>query len=247
MSVLDQVRALEQQVLQRLRELRPLVAEYRDLEKVAQRLGLKQQVDDEALDAGAPEPTEPAAQSKPAAKRSAKRAAAARASKRAPAGRTRPEAARTAKPKAAAQQGAKAVAEAKPAAGSKRPARGSSPKLKPSARKRSAAARGQRERDVLRVVGERPGVTVRELATELGVDATGLYGVVRRLQGNGQLSKNGTQLRLSDAAAPAGAGAPDVAPEPSARAAATPPANSESSASPAAQVTEDTAAAGDST
>ena len=41
MSVLDQVRALEQQVQQRLRELRPLVAEYRDLEQVAERLGLK--------------------------------------------------------------------------------------------------------------------------------------------------------------------------------------------------------------
>src|SRR3954454_13327121 len=41
MSVLDQVRALERQVQKRLRELGPLVAEYRDLEKVAERLGLK--------------------------------------------------------------------------------------------------------------------------------------------------------------------------------------------------------------
>lgn len=41
MSVLDQLRAIEQQVERRLRELAPLVAEHRDLEKVAERLGLK--------------------------------------------------------------------------------------------------------------------------------------------------------------------------------------------------------------
>ena len=43
MSVLDQLRALEQQVQRRLREPRPLVDEYRDLEKVAERLGLKRE------------------------------------------------------------------------------------------------------------------------------------------------------------------------------------------------------------
>ena len=52
MSVLDQVRALEQQVLQRLRELRPLVDEYRDLEQVAERLGLKRD-DEQPTEAGA--------------------------------------------------------------------------------------------------------------------------------------------------------------------------------------------------
>ena len=48
MSVLDQLRALEREVQQRLRELRPLVAEYRDLEKVAERLGLKRDEDEPA-------------------------------------------------------------------------------------------------------------------------------------------------------------------------------------------------------
>ena len=99
---------------------------------------------------------------------------------------------------------------------------------------------------MLRLVTQRPGITVAELAAELAVDATGLYGVVRRLQGKGQLSKDGTQLRLTDAAAPAGADTPDLAPEPSAGAAATPPANGESSAPAAADVAEETAAAGDS-
>src|SRR3954468_6790511 len=43
MSVLDQLRGLERDVQQRLRELRPLVAEYHDLEKLAKRLGIKRE------------------------------------------------------------------------------------------------------------------------------------------------------------------------------------------------------------
>ena len=39
MSVLDQFRTAEEQVAKRLRELKPLVAEYHELEHVAQRLG----------------------------------------------------------------------------------------------------------------------------------------------------------------------------------------------------------------
>ena len=74
MSVLDQVRALEQQVLQRLRELRPLVDEYRDLEQVAERLGLKRD-DEQPTEAGATLQAEPSPRRKPTARRSAKRAA----------------------------------------------------------------------------------------------------------------------------------------------------------------------------
>jgi len=39
-SVLDDFRAAEQRVAQRLKELAPAVAEYRELEAVAQRLGI---------------------------------------------------------------------------------------------------------------------------------------------------------------------------------------------------------------
>jgi hypothetical protein len=42
-SVLDQFRTAEEQVAKRLRELKPLVAEYHELEHVAQRLGLSVQ------------------------------------------------------------------------------------------------------------------------------------------------------------------------------------------------------------
>src|SRR4051812_23475771 len=40
MSVLDQFRDAEQRIAQRLKELEPAVAEYRELEVVAQRLGI---------------------------------------------------------------------------------------------------------------------------------------------------------------------------------------------------------------
>jgi hypothetical protein len=41
MSVLDDLRGLETRVTKRMNELRPLVDEYRELERVAQRLGLQ--------------------------------------------------------------------------------------------------------------------------------------------------------------------------------------------------------------
>jgi hypothetical protein len=40
----------------------------------------------------------------------------------------------------------------------------------------------------------RPGLTVRQAAQELGVDPTGLYPVVRRLEKRGDLRKNGRAL-----------------------------------------------------
>ena len=185
MSVLDQLRALERQVQQRLRELGPLVAEYRDLEKVAERLGLKRddETTGEATPADAGERAAAPAR-KPAAKPRAKRTARAGTAKRA-----------ARKPKSTAATKATAAAKPRPKATAAAP-----PKRKPSARKRAAAAPGQRQQDVLRLVRERPGVTVAELAAELGVDATGLYGVVRRLQSKGEITKDGMQLRPVDLA-----------------------------------------------
>src|SRR3954465_2809723 len=52
MSVMDELRALEQRVQKRLRELAPRVAEYRDLEKVAERLGIKREPWPEATEQG---------------------------------------------------------------------------------------------------------------------------------------------------------------------------------------------------
>jgi hypothetical protein len=199
MSVLDQLRAIEQQVEKRLRELAPLVAEYRDLEKVAERLGLKRD-EPEAADTAA---AKPAARDKTKPKPSGSRRRTAQA--------TRSRAAKS-NAKAAASKSAPAGASADVASAPRRARATSSqrakPKPKPGAAvrggaaegtttrsRRNAAAPGQRQQDVLRLVNERPGITVAELAQELSVDATGLYGVVRRLQAKGQINKDGTALR----------------------------------------------------
>ena len=64
---------------------------------------------------------------------------------------------------------------------------------------------------MLRLAGEKPGITVREIGERLGVDATGLYRVAKRLTDAGRLRKDGPRLYPAEAAtapppAPAGAG-----------------------------------------
>jgi hypothetical protein len=76
--------------------------------------------------------------------------------------------------------------------------------------RRNAAAPGSRQQDVLRLVGERPGISVPELGRELGVDPTGLYQIVRRLEGRGLVRKEGRELRpvTPEPSGTAGAGTP---------------------------------------
>jgi transcriptional regulator with GAF, ATPase, and Fis domain len=143
-SVLDQFRDAEQRVAQRLKELEPAVAEYRELEQVAQRLGI-----------------EPSA-APPATKRSSTRRK-----------RTR---SRATTPAAAAATSSSAKTGTR--------------------RSRSNARAGQRGEQLTALVRERPGITVREAGQELGVDPTGLYRVVQRLEQAGQLRKNGRALEL---------------------------------------------------
>ena len=149
MSVLDDFRDAEQRVAKRLKELAPAVAEYRELEEVAQRLGI-----------------EPAA-APPATKRASTRRNGTRA--------------RATKPAAA-------------------PATSSSAKSG-SRRSRSNARPGQRGEQLIELVRARPGITVRDAGKELGVDPTGLYRVVHRLEQGGQLRKNGRALELGAGAA----------------------------------------------
>jgi hypothetical protein len=63
-------------------------------------------------------------------------------------------------------------------------------------RRRRAASPGSREADVVRLVGERPGISVPEIARELNVDPTGLYAIVRRLTARGRMRKDGVKLEL---------------------------------------------------
>src|SRR3954470_8184282 len=168
MSLLDQARALEQQVLERLRELEPLTREYEQRRELAERLGLTY-----TPDASEPEPSQapaPRARARRGKAKPSKRAAAKAADQPVPA--RKPASKRSSK-RGAARRAAKSGA----------------------ARSRGAVARpGQRQEDVLRLVAEVPGITVRELGERLGVDATGLYRVVARLSDDGRVRKDGTRL-----------------------------------------------------
>jgi hypothetical protein len=148
-SVLDDFRDAEQRVAKRLKELAPAVAEYRELEKVAQRLGI-----------------EPAA-APPATKRATGRRTATRA--------------RATKRTAAAATSSSAKSG--------------------SRRSRSTARPGQRGEQLIELVRARPGITVRDAGKELGVDPTGLYRVIHRLEQGGQLKKKGRALELGTGAA----------------------------------------------
>jgi len=132
-SVIDELKGLEDRVAQRMTELRPLVDEYRELEQVAQRLGV----------------SAPASVDTPA-----------------PTRRTR------------------------------RRARSSAPPAAKAATGNGTRARTNGRRDqLLAVVKARPGITVREVGAELGVDPTSLYRIVHRLEQDGALQKRGRELR----------------------------------------------------
>src|SRR3954452_20199309 len=51
--------------------------------------------------------------------------------------------------------------------------------------------RGPRGEQLIEIVRERPSITVRDAGKELGVDPTGLYRVVHRLEQRGDLRKSG--------------------------------------------------------
>ena len=141
MSVIDELKGLEDRVAQRMQELRPLVDEYRELEQVAQRLGV---------------PPQAPADTSASPRRSTRRARSARRS--------------TATTQATAE-----------ATGAARPGR--------------ARQNGGRREQLLSMVKARPGITVREVGSELGVDPTSLYRIVHRLEKDGELQKRGRELR----------------------------------------------------
>jgi Winged helix-turn-helix DNA-binding len=133
-SVLDEFRDAEKRVAKRLKELEPVVAEYRELEAVAKRLGIEP-----AKSADASSATRPRRQRSGAAS-----------------GKS------TGKPR--------------------------------NSRRSNRTVPGQREQQIVALVRERPGITVRELGETLGVDPTGLYRVVHRLEQGGAVRKNGRSL-----------------------------------------------------
>ena len=141
MSILDDLKGIEQRLTDRMRELQPALEEYAQLEEAARRLGID--VD---------RPTTATAKAAPGGRRELATAAPA-PSRRTPRTTTR-----------------------------RRRAAGSRPRV-------------QRRDQVLALVREKPGTSVPEIARELGVDPTGLYRVVRKLEQEGALMKEGTSLR----------------------------------------------------
>ena len=139
MSVIDDLKAMEDKVAKRMQELRPLVDEYRELEQVAQRLGVTPAN-------GADTPARP--------RRATRRRRAARSSTQSAAAAT-------------ATSGATAA---------------------------DKGARNGRREQLLSMVNAHPGITVREVGTQLGVDPTSLYRIVHRLEKEGQLHKRGREL-----------------------------------------------------
>jgi Winged helix-turn-helix DNA-binding len=146
MSVLEDLRGLEGRVASRMQELRPLVDEYRELEAVAERLGLR-------LD----EPTNKRGQ----------RAA----------------------PRRRAGASARTASVSRAQTGSRRSTPGQ------RRRRRKVAPRGQRQQQMLELVNARPGITVREIGKQLGVDPTSLYRIVRVLEQEGRIKKDGSGLQ----------------------------------------------------
>jgi uncharacterized membrane protein len=165
-SVLDQFRTAEEQVAKRLRELKPLVAEYHELEQVAQRLGLSI-----SNDTPAPGPRPPAS-TKP--------------------GRRRRRAANAPTRSAASRRDGSADGGTAKASAAATPARRA---RSPQSSAGNGRAGSRRQQDVLRLVKQRPGITVSEIAKELGVDATGLYRPVHRLEQDGAIIKRGVTLQ----------------------------------------------------
>jgi hypothetical protein len=152
-SVIDELKGLEDRVARRMKELRPLVDEYRELEQVAQRLGVS------PVDADTP-----SSHRRTAGKR------------RAPSG-------------AARAGGTTSRASGSP----RRPSGAPREAVAVSDGADRARTSGRREQ-LLAMVKARPGITVREAGSELGVDPTSLYRIVHRLERDGALEKRGREL-----------------------------------------------------
>jgi MarR family len=173
-SVLDQFRNAEQRVAERLRELKPLVEEYQELEQVARRLGLNVNEDATAQDGQRPASAANAQGHRPDAKIKARSAASPREESGG----------------AAPAKGSAATKQRRAARASRRSGDGGRPGSNRASR---------REEDVLRLVKERPGITVRQIAKEIGVDPTGLYRPVHKLEQEGAISKQGAGLQPAGA------------------------------------------------
>jgi hypothetical protein len=140
-SVLDDLQGIEERVAARLKELRPLVDEYAELQRVAERLGVEV-------------PTEPAERPR------RRRRATTRTSRKAPAATPRKRSTRS----------------------------------RPGGTQATGA---QRRARTLELIEQRPGITVPEISADIGVSPPPMYRVIRKLQADGLVKKEGKGLKLA--------------------------------------------------
>ena len=167
MTVLDDLRVVEERIAARLAELEPLVQEYNELQEIATRLD----IDRGRVAAAAPPVASAALQLEPMPKPAPKAKA---------------------KPKATARP----AAAKRPAAVKRRAVKGAAVRRQPGGTQKAGAERRER---MLALIRDTPGITVPELSEALGVDAPSLYRVVRKLQSDGTIVKDGKALRLTAA------------------------------------------------
>ncbi len=173
MSVLDELTRLENEVRARMTELRPLLEEYGELEKVAGRLGIAA---DEA-------PT-------------TKQRRAAGSPRRASA--SKPRRVATTTPEVAVIDDApkaspgRAGTKAKSKATRKKASAG--PATAKKSRQPGGSRSSQRAEQLAELVQRRPGLTVKDAGAEFGVDPTSLYRFVKQLESDGKLQKRGREL-----------------------------------------------------
>jgi hypothetical protein len=204
MSWLEELSELERRAQARRAELAPqvasvesLLAEFDEVNQLLDRLS-RQRAGEAPVSEPKSEPPAATVTAKPA-RRATRKPAARKPRPTRPAARKAAAGASPARKTNAAASSARTPAASATAA--RRAASGSAPaKPAPSRGRRNAARPGERERQLLELVAARPGITVSQVAGELGVDATGLYGIVRRLQGKGRLRKDGPALTIISAA-----------------------------------------------
>ncbi len=170
MSVLDDLRRAQEQVVARLQELEPLVSEYQELRQEADRLGLP-------VTAG--HAASPQADVAPASADAVPAEADAAQADATPADATPADATPASRPAGRRRS---------------RGQGGRAPKRQPGGSRGGGSRGGSREAQLLELIAAQPGITVTAAGKQLGVDPTGLYRPVRKLVADGRIDKQGAAL-----------------------------------------------------
>ncbi|WP_354698580.1 helix-turn-helix domain-containing protein [Paraconexibacter sp. AEG42_29] len=171
MTILDEFRQAEQRLIARVRELEPLAREYAELVDELRGRGI-----DVGVGASTSIPPAPFADATPVGVAPA------------PAPSVAPvDDPATQPPSPIGRPGKSAKAAPKRKASRAKTAKSTRP-----------SKRGARAEQILALVRDRPGLTVKELAEELEVEVSSLYQPVRKLVSSGALRKDGLELHVGE-------------------------------------------------